>query len=79
MKPKTSHFAIAALVAGSIYALAAVALPGNAITVEVYTSGGTVVGERVLADPCHTGMTSWGALVGTRKRVYIPCDNGSGF
>ncbi len=78
MKLKKTHFAIAALLAGSVYTLAAMALPGNRMTVDVYTQGGEVVGERILFDPCEYGVDdprpiSWGTYVGTRTRTFRDC------
>lgn len=78
MKLKKTHFAIAALLAGSVYTLAAIALPANRMTVDVYTQGGQVVGENILFDPCEYGPNdprpiSWGSFVGTRTRTFRNC------
>ena len=79
MKITKNRVVYAALLAGSVYALAAMALPGNAVAVDVYTTGGVEVGEKVVFDPCRSGMLSWGSQIGTRKRVYIPCSDDGWF
>lgn len=84
MKLKKTHFAVAALIAGSVYALAAMALPGNQMTVDVYTVGGAVVGEKIVFDPCYYGPNdphpiSWGSFTGTRTRVFRACQAASEF
>lgn len=80
MKLKKLHIAFAALVAGSVYALAAMAMPGNAITVDQYTLNGNLVGEIIVFNPCYyppgdVKPTSWGVAQGVRKRIYVPCSN----
>lgn len=52
--------------------------PANAITLDVYSAGDTVIGEQVIDDPCHTGMTSWGARTGAVQRTFVPCGKRAG-
>lgn len=75
MTLKKTHFVVAALIVGCAYALVATALPRDAITVEVYTDGDKVIGEKVVYDPCETGMTSWGVFTGAGSRTTVPCGN----
>lgn len=83
MKLKKTPLILGTLLAGSVYALAALALPADQMTVDVYTQSGAIVGEKIIYDPCFYGPSdphpiSWGQFVGTRTRTFRACGTGGG-
>ena len=74
MKLKKTHFAVAALVAGSLYALTTFAFARNTTYVDTYSdSSGNVVGQRIVYDGCNSGLANWGTTSSFRKRTASTC------